>query len=117
MLCHKLDVVNLFIGPRAQIHRRRSRLLRPHLRRRSRGTRQAWTVSEEIEIEPHCEDDSNRKQNRADQRIVHGLAPLEKQEFLDDAAVNFDIYSIAAFETERSPAKAGPSMASSTVAE
>lgn len=85
--------------------------------RRSRGTRQAWIVSEEIEIEPHGEDDSNRKQNRADQRIVHGLAPLEKQEFLDDAAVNFDIYSIAAFETERSPAKAGPSMASSTVAE
>lgn len=115
MLCHKLDVVNRFIGPRAQIHRRRSRLLRPHLRRRSRGTHQAWTVSGEIETEPHGEDNANREPDRTDQRIVHGRAPLE--EVLDDAAVNFDIYSIAAFETERSPAKAGPSMASSTVAE
>ena len=49
--------------------------------------------------------------------IVHVLAPFEEEAFIDDAAVNFDIYPIAAFETERSPAKAGPNMASSAVAE
>ena len=49
--------------------------------------------------------------------IVHVLAPFEEEAVIDDAAVNFDIYSIAAFEMERSPAKAGPNMASSAVAE
>ena len=49
--------------------------------------------------------------------IVHVLAAFEEEAFIDDAAVNFDIYPIAAFETERSPAKAGPNMASSAVAE